>query len=127
MDVCQRAPCHGEKSGASRWSRLPHRSRWDTVPPLTEDSHRIGRNVLLNMGDSALPRPHRVHRICAHDASEFTTLSAPAPSTFWMSMTKMKLIVSWTMTRTRMEHTGEEDGDKDDVLLVLMFACTGQM
>ena len=26
-----------------------------------------------------------------------------------------------------MEHTGEEDGDKDDVLLVLMFACTGQM
>ena len=61
MDMCQCASYHGEKSGASRPSRLPHRPRWDTVPSLTEDAHRIGWNVLPNMADSALPHHHRIH------------------------------------------------------------------
>ena len=61
MDICQRAPYQDEKSGASRWHRLPHRPRRDTVPSLTEDPHRIGWNVLPNMADSALPRRHQIY------------------------------------------------------------------
>ena len=88
MSVCQRTPCRREKSRAFRRSRwfcwqFHNRQRWGAVPSPAEGPHRIGRNVLPYVADSALPKCYRVQCLAYipqhHRAANGAPPTSPPP------------------------------------------------